>query len=318
MAHDGTWPVCRNFLAGGRRAQSPACGTAPRIIGPFGPTNNSCRTNYNTAVPLERFQHDNGVVIYRSRLLHDAGIPHGFTTRLGGISEGPYASLHLQGWPDEQAAAAEENIRRAGTATGLADRPIVRTRQIHGGQVWHATEPIHRADPPEADAIVLTDPAMAALIRVADCVPILLATRDGRAVAAIHAGWRGVIADVVIHAMRTLLEKSAAQPDALLAAIGPCISAQAFEVGEEVADAFSDADLSAAIVRVPGHKPHINLPAALQMQLQSAGLSANTIDLTDRCTHRDADEFFSHRRDRGITGRQAAMIGPTSGIPHAQ
>jgi copper oxidase (laccase) domain-containing protein len=98
------------------------------------------------------------------------------------------------------------------------------------------------------------------------------------------------------------------EPAQLAAAIGPCISAANFEVGPEVADAFRDAGLPDAVTTTGHPKPHIDIAAACAAQLRHAGVPAEAIDRTDRCTFRDANEFYSHRRDRGRTGRMAALI----------
>ena len=148
-------------------------------------------------------------------------------------------------------------------------------------------------------------------IRVADCVPILLAADDGRLVAAVHAGWRGVVAKVVTETVKHMRTRFGATPDRLVAAIGPCIGEPAFEVGREVVEAFEHlfgADAPARML--PDGKGRVDLRAAVKLQLLRCGLPSDRIDVTDRCTFRDADEFFSHRRERGVTGRMAAIITP--------
>jgi YfiH family protein len=159
----------------------------------------------------------------------------------------------------------------------------------------------------KADALVTDDPNRLLAVRVADCVPILLATRDGERVAAVHAGWRGIVAGVLPRAAQILAEDF---PDELLAAIGPCISFEAFEVGSEVLAEFRSVFGDAAPIRANSDgKGHVNLREAARLQLLSLDVPQAQIDTTDRCTKRDADEFFSHRRDKGVTGRMAAVIG---------
>ena len=124
--------------------------------------------------------------------------------------------------------------------------------------------------------------------------------------AAVHAGWRGVVANVVANAIAKLGE-----PRRLLAAIGPCIGMEAFEVGPEVLAAFEKAfGPDAQLERRAGGKGRVDLRQAVRSQLIRASLSTDRIDVSDRCTHRDAGEFYSHRRDRGVTGRMAAIIAP--------
>jgi len=164
-----------------------------------------------------------------------------------------------------------------------------------------------------ADAIVSIVPQVLLTIRVADCVPILLASPDGRVVGAVHAGWRGVVGNVAAKTVRTMHEAGgdAAAPAKLLAAIGPCISTEHFEVGEEVADEFVQQGLGETVQRRAGAKPHIDLQGAVKLQLEQAGVTA--IDTHELCTYRDAREFYSHRRDQGLTGRMAAVIASRPG-----
>ena len=253
----------------------------------------------------------NGVVYYASPLLACAGVSHAFATRIGGISPAPFDSLNL-GNPSEGDARDDwdrvhENYRRLQQAIGWSGRERAWVHQVHGGDVAEARLASNEfCSGARADAIVGDDPQRLLAVRVADCVPVLVATDDGRVVAAIHAGWRGVVARVIPNAIGKLPGARA-----LVAAIGPCIGYDAFEVGPEVLDAFDEAFGSDAPVRRDeSGKGHADLRQAVRIQLLRAGLSPGRIDTTDRCTHRDADEFFSHRRDRGVTGRMAAVIAP--------
>lgn len=261
---------------------------------------------------LERRCANNGVVYYASPLLESAQIPHAFSTRLGGLSPAPFDSLNL-GNPNGCDVADDyeriwENYRLLATASGCGSLELMRVHQVHGARVLRAARGEHFENSSKADAIVSDDPNRIASVRVADCVPVLLAARDGKTVAAIHAGWRGIIAGVVPAALRELLEPKESSAG-VLAAIGPCIGFDAFEVGSEVIEEFSrcfgdDAPLRTA----DGGKGFVDLRQAVRLQLASAGIAADRIDVTDRCTFRDADEFFSHRREHGVTGRMAAII----------
>lgn len=288
-----------------------------------------------------------GMTLYQSPLFLEREIPHAFTTRKGGVSAPPCDSLSFQPAATDvsylrddptpatpgttrstapghdQHAAALANFARLKAALKCDDRRAICLWQVHGDTVIEfppappvaariPAEPMRDADPlilAKGDALLTADPAALLLVRVADCVPVLLATDDGRAVAAIHAGWRGVVAGVVPAAARQLAERAATEPATLIAAIGPCISPAHFEVGDEVVDAFEEAGLGDCVLRDGFAKPHIDLPAAIARQLESLGVSSARIDRTDRCTYRDAAEFFSHRRDHGRTGRMATAIG---------
>jgi hypothetical protein len=262
---------------------------------------------------LERKISPAGLGFYVSPLLRNAGAPHAFSTRLGGLSPAPFDSLNLgnpNGSPiQDDPERIRQNYRLLCQAAGLPDRPILAAHQVHGRAAVRLSSRDIPENDPKADALLTDDPACVLSVRIADCVPILIATADGRAVAAVHAGWRGVVAGVVPAALAALRQMN--HPGPCLAAIGPCISMDAFEVGLEVADEFTCVFGPAAPIRLSAAgKAHIDLRRAVQIQLLRAGLAEEQIDTTDRCTHRDADEFFSHRRDNGITGRMAALIAP--------
>lgn len=263
---------------------------------------------------LERRSAANGVVYYASPLLENAGIPHAFSTRIGGLSPAPFDSLNM-GNPNGCDIADDyeriwENYRLLASACGCGRLELLRVHQVHGATVLRAARGQHFDNASKADAIVSDDPRRIASVRVADCVPVLLAAPDGKTVSAVHAGWRGIVAGVVTAALSELLE-SDAQSGKTLAAIGPCIGFDAFEVGPEVLAEFRRLFGNDAPLRITdGGKGFVDLRAAVRLQLLSAGVPDEQIDTTDRCTHRDADEFFSHRRENGVTGRMAAIIRP--------
>ena len=282
---------------------------------------------------LERVVHENGVVTYQSPLLRDAGVVHAFSTRIGGVSEPPFEFLNLflnRGNPSgcerqDPDANVEENYRRLQAAIGAQQMLRAWVRQVHGrsvellerepeneyGESLEAEVRDRFSGQISADALVTSVRDVLLTIRVADCVPILLATEDGAIVAAVHAGWRGVVGNVAAKALRTMHEAggAAASPEKIIAAIGPCISEEHFEIGPEVAEEFVRQELKGAIRERAGEKPHIDLQCAVRMQLERAGVKQ--IDGNELCTFRDAGEFYSHRRDEGITGRLAAVIAIT-------
>lgn len=217
---------------------------------------------------LDIVRHDNGLITLRSPLLAAAGVPHAFTTRVGEHGGMP-------AWP----ALLD--------ALGRGNHTLARVRQVHGCEVHLA---VNADDQPDADAQVTQLPGVMLAILTADCVPILLATRDGKHVAAVHAGWRGLVAGVIPRAVEAI------QSDNLVAAVGPAISVAHYEVGPEVLAHFPDDVIDGA---------HVNLPLAARLQLESAGVTA--IDTTAECTFTNADWFHSYRRDK-TKGRQAAVI----------
>jgi polyphenol oxidase len=274
---------------------------------------------------FERISHPNGIVTWQSSLLRALAVPHAFSTRHGGVSFIPFDSLNLGNPSTCETQDSNdhllENYRRLQQALGIPHLPRAWVRQVHGRSV----ELLEREPENEyaesldaelrdrfsgqiaADALVSAVPKVLLTIRVADCVPILFTSNDGKLVAAAHAGWRGVVGNIVAKTLRTLHEAGTA-PHHVTAAIGPCISATHFEVGEEVAAEFTNQGLADAIRPIPNQKPHIDLQHAVRAQLQNAGVTA--IDTHPFCTFRDAEDFYSHRRDNGITGRMAAVIAP--------
>lgn len=248
----------------------------------------------------------NGVVWYESPSLRELGVRHAFSTRLGGVSEGCFSSLNL-GNPigasvQDPSGNIEENLRRLATAAGLDGRELRRAHQVHGAQVIEMSR--RPCGDIRADALVTEDPACMVSVRTADCVPILLASEDGRQVAAVHAGWRGVVANVVAAAALRMRDLGAA-------AVGPCIGYDAFEVGAEVAEAFEQAlGPRPPMRRREDGKWHVDLREAVRRQLVAAGVDPRRIDVSGHCTFAAREEFFSHRRDGLTTGRMAALIAP--------
>jgi polyphenol oxidase len=257
-----------------------------------------------------------GVVFYASTLLDEIGIPHAFSTRMGGVSTFPFASLNLgnpNGCPQQDDLAnIAENYRRLQSAIGCEKFQRCYVHQVHGDCVVNtdADFSVHL----KADALVTADPQTVLSIRIADCAPILISDAKGHHVAAAHAGWRGAVAGVIQAAVKRLCEMSQVDASTFTAAIGPCIGFDAFEVGPEVLDEFGRVFGDEAPIRhVSNNKGHVDLSQACRLQLLRCGLNPDRVDVTDRCTYRDADEFFSHRRENGVTGRMAALIATSRG-----
>ena len=262
---------------------------------------------------IERLAHDNGVVTLRSSLLAEAGVIHAFPARHGGVSDGARASLHLgtlaKGEQPGGNTEVAENFRRLRAALGAERMPRLAPRQVHGAGVWiPPSRPVKPHEAPDADAVA-TDHAQRLLVaRSADCVPVLLAAHDGRAVAAVHAGWRGLAAGVVRAAVGELGTRFGLAASSIRAAIGPAICPACYPVGGDVARAFEAAGLAPAL-RADGDGWRADLPGAARAQLAAAGLSEAAIDRADACTRHEPADFFSYRRDGPDTGQHAAVIG---------
>ncbi len=248
-----------------------------------------------------------------SPLLGRAGFRHAFFTRLGGVSTGPFESLSFSTAVGDQAANVDQNLARAATLLGVEAPHILYLSQVHGqgARFYASLEQREHLITLEGDALGGSRPDSAYGVRSADCVPILVADQVSGAVMAIHAGWRGVVAGVVEAGIRCLRENIGAEGE-LLAAIGPHISAQAFEVSEEVA-----AEL-AAVCPLPGAvlrqanapKPHVNLRFIVTAKLRALGLDEAAIDQVGGCTLLDPAHYFSFRRDGKQSGRHLSAIVP--------
>jgi hypothetical protein len=248
---------------------------------------------------------------FRSGLLSAAGFElHGFCKRQGGVSEGPLASLNFSWDREPEPARVTENHARlrALLGTGL---PLARVRQVHGATVREARE-ILAAGPDgwlarpelEADAVLAGPGEAVAAVITADCAPVLLADPGSRIVAAVHAGWRGAAKGVIRGAVRALVARGA-EPGRLLAAVGPCICAACYEVGDEVARHFPE---SADPIRGRPGKHLLDLGNAVEVSLIGAGLTTRNIERIAACTACDGEFLFSHRASQGTCGASLAFI----------
>jgi YfiH family protein len=234
-----------------------------------------------------------------------AAFRHGFTTRDGGVSAPPFERLNLGGAVGDDPTHVAENWRRLERETGLR---FARVRQVHGARVVRADAPCEPGE--EADVVLSAAEGVAACVSVADCVPILLADPGTGAVAAVHAGWRGTLAGAAAAAVEALRREFGAPPERLVGAVGPSIGPCCYEVSEELAARFRD-EIQGGVVREgEGRPPRLDLPASNGWILSRAGVSPARIHVLGTCTSCDRDRFFSHRRDRGRTGRQMAFIAP--------
>jgi YfiH family protein len=215
-----------------------------------------------------------------------------FTSRHGGVSSGPFASLNLGKLTDDEASNVDENRRRVGEHVGLGWERFCYGKQVHGASVRRATEPPSQERPfaeEDGQATALRDAA--AIVFVADCLPVMLVAAG--AVAALHGGWRGLAAGIVGEGVDALREVGGTGP--VIAALGPSARGCCYEVGEEVHARFEGFRVG---------ERNLDLAAVATARLREAGVSeVHDTGLCTMCT----DDFFSHRRDGGVTGRQGAV-----------
>jgi polyphenol oxidase len=218
-----------------------------------------------------------------------------FSTRLGGVSDGPYESLNLGILTDDDPERVAENRRRLAGAIELEPEAVAMGWQVHGTEVkeWQHAGPAYASpgeELPRVDGHVTSRSGLGLLVLVADCYPVALAG-DGTA-AMLHCGWRGLAGGIVARALRSFEEPPAA-------AVGPGIGPCCYEVGDEVRAEFAHIG-GAANGRM------LDLRAVVEHELRRGGVER--VEHLDRCTSCRGDLYFSHRRDGGVTGRQAGLV----------
>lgn len=228
-----------------------------------------------------------------------------FSARTGGVSKRPYDSLNLGILTDDEPALVRQNRRLLAEALGRDPAGLAIGRQVHGTTMEvRDARPAASASLNEADAQLALSEELTPLVLVADCAPLALA--GSGAVAMVHCGWRGLAGGIVARAVATLSERAACEPASMRAAIGPGIGSCCYEVGKEVAQRFAE--------HGQGHgqgdaaaKHMLDLPAIVHTNLRRAGVPRSAIAGSGLCTSCNPDLFFSHRRDGGVTGRQAGL-----------
>jgi len=240
---------------------------------------------------------------------------HGFSTRAGGVSL-PSGWLNLSRVPWDSPESVKENRRRFLSAIGVSGFRLETLSQVHSDMVRVIENTYSEGDRRvEGDALVTALNGVAVAVQVADCFPILIADVQIPAVAAIHAGWRGTLARILLKTVRGMQAAFDCRPAELLVAIGPGIRSCCFEVGQEVVDlyrqGFPKTDLAGPR---PSHKGKylMDLPAALDVQIREAGVDRARVFDLGLCTCCHADEFFSYRRDGALSGR---MMGAIARVP---
>lgn len=263
---------------------------------------------------------------------------HAFSTRAGGVSRAyGGTALNLGFTKDDSRAAVERNrellLKKLGVATGRRSWPLVALRQVH-------SDLIHRVDRTPAkllvgDGLITDTPGLVIAVQAADCIPIIVVDRKRHAVGVFHAGWRGTAKRIVEKGVGEMQKHFGSDPQNMVAAIGPGIQSCCYEVGEEVrrqfesqfaygASLFREVKESDPVrekypllfltARAPGHselpvKLFFDLVEANRRQLRDAGLAKKNIDASALCTSCNRHLLFSHRADRGVTGRMMAVVG---------
>lgn len=241
------------------------------------------------------------------------GVSHRFFGRIGGTSPNPWLGLNISHDVGDSPGRVDENLARTRFQIGVGKNALFCAKQVHG----HGVAMVDDASDSgaialvEADAVVTAATDRAVGVRTADCAPILLAADDGSVVAAVHAGWRGAVGGVIEAAVSAM----GVPPARIVAAVGPCIGLDAFEVGPEVVAAASaalgpQAILGPLVKAGASDRQHLDLAGLCRAVLHKAGVAR--VDVVGGCTVLQPTLYFSHRRDKGITGRQLAAIARTT------
>lgn len=256
---------------------------------------------------LQRIQHQS--LVYYQFDSFDT-LRHGVFTRHGGVSAAPFASLNFGGNVGDEPDAVRENYRRAFDALNLNHERACRVWQVHGTHTVVVKDPHPQQDwLAQADAMVTNIPDTPLTMRFADCIPILLHDPQNNAIGIAHAGWRGTVQGVGVHALNTMQAHFGTDPQSVRVGIGPGIGPERYQVGEEVVEAIADhfGSTDGLIQYDPADdSAYLNLWEANARDLRRCGVQH--IEIAQICTASNTAEFYSHRAEKGKTGRFAAFI----------
>lgn len=258
-------------------------------------------------------QAENGCVVTEcDALARESGFVHAFSTRLGGVSEGPYASMNLTVSSGDRVEHVRENFARLIAALPQKPSTVCHTHQVHRDRILTVTAANaadFAAEPPECDGLVTAEPDHLLVGKFADCVPILLADRRLGACAVVHAGWRGTAMRIAETGVRALQAAFGSQPADLIAAVGPAIGPCCFLTHNDVTDALlasCGALVAAQIAPADDGRSHVDLKRINAALLAQTGVEE--IYVCPDCTCCLSELYHSHRRTGPVRGSMVAMI----------
>ncbi len=254
------------------------------------------------------FHERGGLRYFTFPLLDAAGLPHAVMTRRGGASRPPFESLNLGASVGDDPETVEKNRRSVFEFFRRDLRSVLELHQVHSNRILLARLPEGLEEPPQADGIVTDSPGYTLCMRFADCVPILLFDPVRRATGIAHAGWKGTLAKVAASAVEALHDHFGSRPEDILAGIGPSIGPDHYAVGAEIVEAVRGAFGPAADrwLGRRGGAVNLDLWAANEFTLRQSGVKK--IALSGICTACHTEDWFSHRAERGRTGRFGALL----------
>lgn len=259
----------------------------------------------------------NGVVFLTFPKLVKAGVKHGFSTRLGGVSTGVLGTMNLSFTRGDLRENVQENFRRIADAIGFEADKLVFSAQIHETELRKVTkencgEGILRETKPGIDGLATNETEVPLYTSYADCVPLLFFDPEKKVVAMAHSGWRGTAARIGAKMIRFMEEEYGSHAENIIAAIGPSICRNCYEVSEDVAQAFRKTFLPEQFTQIFDEKGQgkyqLDLWEANRIILTEAGILPNHLDITDLCTCCNSDKLFSHRASQGQRGNMGCFM----------
>lgn len=259
----------------------------------------------------------NGVVFLTFPKLVKAGVKHGFSTRLGGVSTGVLGTMNLSFTRGDLRENVQENFRRIADAIGFEADKLVFSAQIHETKLRKVTkencgEGILRETKPGIDGLATNEAEVPLYTSYADCVPLLFFDPEKKVVAMAHSGWRGTAARIGAKMIRFMEEEYGSRAENIIAAIGPSICRNCYEVSEDVAQEFRKTFLPEQLTQIFDEKGQgkyqLDLWEANRIILTEAGILPNHLDITDLCTCCNSDKLFSHRASQGQRGNMGCFM----------
>ncbi len=277
------------------------------------------RKNHEGAGETLHIKEKNGIPYLVYPILEACeGYVHGFSTRLGGVSEGIYKSMNLSFARGDEEAAVMENFKRISSAIGFSFEHIVCSDQTHTTNVRVVTDRdkgngiTKEKDFYNVDGLVTNVPGLILATFYADCVPLFFIDPIHRAVGLSHSGWRGTVERMGEKTLHTMSEAFGTKPEDVFVAIGPSICADCYEVSKDVADAFAQefAQEAGQLLYSKGNEKYqLDLWKANELILLQAGVLPTHLEITDICTCCNPELLFSHRASRGMRGNLGAFLG---------
>lgn len=270
--------------------------------------------------------HKNGVLYFTfPSLCAQTDFVHGFSSRIGGVSEGEFSTMNLSFSRGDEPERVRENYKRLAAAIGFDDTKIVCSDQTHTNHVRQVTEEdcgkgyLKKRDYTDVDGLITNVPGIVLATFYADCVPLYFVDPVHRAIGLSHSGWRGTVSDIAAKTVQAMQEHYGSEPADILAAIGPSICQDCYEVSEDVIEQFrahyaqevwpqlfyQTTDVSHPL----GAKYQLNLWEACRQNMLRAGILPEHIEVTDVCTCCNPEILFSHRASKGRRGNLGAFLG---------